>query len=521
MSLTKVSYSMITGAPVNVLDYGASTSASGAVNLASIQAAIDSLPNTGGSVYIPAGNYTVNGTITFPTNNIILFGDGGVGYEAITSKGTTLSFVNATIGFDLSSASPAGSYGSEINNLLIYGSNVLSTGVKNSRKLSMTNVCISNCISEGLWLWDWTISSNFYSCAFSYNANGGTGVKISGTLNTSTITTCTFYSCVIRRNENGLYISDGNSIIFRDTIFESNYGTAITINSYNLAYPAVSQVLFDGCYTENNGMGPLGTNYLYAPVINIDCQSATPATAVGPEQIVFSNTAMGDSAGKRFTVNVGRYITVENCKVYAPYQNTSGPKITYTQMNLTAYAEYVSFINTLTPYTVPTPDTDPGVDGEVYVLLDDQGVNTSVVNGGSSITETWTPELRINNSATGITYTTREGLYTKNGNMITVSGFIQLSSKGASTGDVTIAGLPYESATTTIQSMSFSYINKITLTGILGGRASASTLVLENLLYTGSTIVNVTQAALANDSGFGFSITYQARVISSNFSRLI
>ena len=125
MSLTKVSYSMITGAPVNVLDYGASTSASGAVNLASIQAAIDSLPVTGGSVYIPAGNYTVNGTITFPTNNIILFGDGGVGYEAITSKGTTLSFVNSTIGFDLSSASPAGTFGSEINNLLIYGSNVL------------------------------------------------------------------------------------------------------------------------------------------------------------------------------------------------------------------------------------------------------------------------------------------------------------------------------------------------------------------------------------------------------------
>jgi len=149
MSLTKVSYSMIAGAPVNVLDYGASPSASGAANLSAIQAAIDSLPNTGGSVYIPAGNYTVDGTITFPTNNIILFGDGGVGYEAIVDKGTTLNFTNATIGFDLTSDSPTGTFGSEINNLLIYGNSVLLTGVKSSRKLSMTNVCITGCVNEG------------------------------------------------------------------------------------------------------------------------------------------------------------------------------------------------------------------------------------------------------------------------------------------------------------------------------------------------------------------------------------
>jgi len=47
MSLTKATYSMIEGAPSNVLDYGASPSASASVNAAAIQAAIDALPQNG------------------------------------------------------------------------------------------------------------------------------------------------------------------------------------------------------------------------------------------------------------------------------------------------------------------------------------------------------------------------------------------------------------------------------------------------------------------------------------------
>lgn len=54
MSLTKVSYSMITGAPVNALDYGAV--ADGVTNnTAAIQAALNALPTSGGLVVIPSG----------------------------------------------------------------------------------------------------------------------------------------------------------------------------------------------------------------------------------------------------------------------------------------------------------------------------------------------------------------------------------------------------------------------------------------------------------------------------------
>lgn len=60
MSLTKVSYSMITGAPANIMDYGASPSASAATNTAAIQQCI----NENQVIYIPKGTYQINGPIT-------------------------------------------------------------------------------------------------------------------------------------------------------------------------------------------------------------------------------------------------------------------------------------------------------------------------------------------------------------------------------------------------------------------------------------------------------------------------
>lgn len=74
MALTKVSYSMIEGAVANILDYGASPSASGAANATAIQAAIDSGAKR---VYIPAGDYSVNAIIVVSNKaGFVLEGEG-------------------------------------------------------------------------------------------------------------------------------------------------------------------------------------------------------------------------------------------------------------------------------------------------------------------------------------------------------------------------------------------------------------------------------------------------------------
>lgn len=56
MSLTKVSYSMINGAPLNVLDFGADLTGATASSSA-VQAAVNALPSSGGQIVFPTGTY--------------------------------------------------------------------------------------------------------------------------------------------------------------------------------------------------------------------------------------------------------------------------------------------------------------------------------------------------------------------------------------------------------------------------------------------------------------------------------
>lgn len=72
MSLTKASYSMITGAVVNVLDFGADPTGATA-SQSNIQAAINSI--TSGVIFIPKGTYLITAPIV-TKDNIIIQGEG-------------------------------------------------------------------------------------------------------------------------------------------------------------------------------------------------------------------------------------------------------------------------------------------------------------------------------------------------------------------------------------------------------------------------------------------------------------
>ena len=71
MSLTKATYSMVSGAPINVLDYGVSTINSAAVNGAAFAAAMAA----GEEIYIPAGTYAVT-TLAIPNKRMLIRGAG-------------------------------------------------------------------------------------------------------------------------------------------------------------------------------------------------------------------------------------------------------------------------------------------------------------------------------------------------------------------------------------------------------------------------------------------------------------
>lgn len=72
MSLTKVSYSMITGSPVNALDFGVTTAS--ANNSAEFQAAIDYCIANNRALYIPGGEYKITASLNL-NGGIRIYGD--------------------------------------------------------------------------------------------------------------------------------------------------------------------------------------------------------------------------------------------------------------------------------------------------------------------------------------------------------------------------------------------------------------------------------------------------------------
>jgi len=90
MSLTKVSHSMISGGPISVLDFGASTVNTDVQNAAAFQLALDSLKNIGGTVLIPSGTFNIT-NLTMDSNDYK-----GIRVVGMSTELTVLNFT--TIG---------------------------------------------------------------------------------------------------------------------------------------------------------------------------------------------------------------------------------------------------------------------------------------------------------------------------------------------------------------------------------------------------------------------------------------
>ena len=76
---------------------------------------------------------------------------------------------------------------------------------------------------------------------------------------------------------------------------------------------------------------------------------------------------------------------------------------------------------------------------------------------------TWTMGLSFGGGTTGITYSNNTGTYTKVGRQVTVNGYMLLSSKGSSTGNVLLTGLPFTipNSSNNLSTASF-WLNSIT-----------------------------------------------------------
>jgi hypothetical protein len=163
-----------------------------------------------------------------------------------------------------------------------------------------------------------------------------------------------------------------------------------------------------------------------------------------------------------------------------------------------------------TPTTATYPDT-AGTSGN---LLQSDGTNWASVTVAIAIqtNSTWTPAIAFGGGTTGITYTTQTGTYYKIGNVVFIYAKIVLSSKGSSTGNLTITGLPFTSTAVVDLFMWTAGISTSFPVGTAAyAETSASSTVMTTVAYGSSTATaNFTNTNMANTSTIGLSGFYFA-----------
>jgi hypothetical protein len=198
MSLTKASYSLINGAPANILDFGAVGNGT-TDDMAAIQAAVNS---GAASVYAPAGSYAVSGKITVP-GGVTIFGDG---YKQYSSDGTRFVRIGASI-FPIFAG---GGMAWGLKNLYCVHGNAHTTGVISiggtAGDVLVTQALFENVYIYGNWdsanncgvyIYGATISTPVYYNRFSNLVveHCGTGILLSTEANANLFTNTLTKSC--------------------------------------------------------------------------------------------------------------------------------------------------------------------------------------------------------------------------------------------------------------------------------------------------------------------------------------
>lgn len=280
MALTKVTYSMIDGAVANIVDFGASTSASGADNHAALVAAFASGAK---SVFVPEGTFNVTGdTITIP-DDVEFYGAGRYAttinftpngdkdcfvlgwyitmrdmkvidaYASSGSYGTIRlqSLTNPEIptnvgGNNWTDPAIGGlSYKNVLRNLVVQGGHNYNIYCVNVAYITIDNVraVLSRNTSANLYIW----------------GKGGVNMPVSTTVKVfGGEFTASFAG-------DGIKCENTSDSIFYGVIAEGNYGRGITLS-------ACTNIKVEGGYVENNFA--LGAPTGDADVVYVNCDRA-------------------------------------------------------------------------------------------------------------------------------------------------------------------------------------------------------------------------------------------------------
>lgn len=289
MSLTKVTYSMISDASANVVDFGADPTGV-APSRDAIIAALTSLKATGGSVYFPPGTYAVSTSISLDatwTKPITLYADKGT--ATIQYGGALSDSVFILYDVDVSCLG-----------LNIVGNYPPSAGGgffgQSAFNINYTNLTVRDCEISFVYQNGISALNSIVVADSNYiHDNGNEGILLSIGCHDSSVTNNIFYQNKWHLDINGYNITvSGNKFLQTWDVYQT-WGVTIERNGADWK---VENIVVDGNIFENTW--------------DIGLNVSGSASTNPPSNIVISNNVMNINQDN--TSHFGTAFTLSNCE---------------------------------------------------------------------------------------------------------------------------------------------------------------------------------------------------------------
>jgi len=248
-------------------------------------------------------------------------------------------------------------------------------------------------------------------------------------------------------------------------------------------------------FVRSNGNVGIGTT---APAQALDVSGSIRAVggSYDPTTSAWINAAFATKVGA--SPYGGGFSLIDGTAGWTQYVNGAGANLVFAQ-----------------GATSGAPTTYATLTNGGYFRLSTGGIqfnnDTAAANALDDYEEgTWTPAITFGNASVGIAYTARYGRYTKIGNQVNATCYIELSSKGSSTGDARIEGLPFSSnATSNNYACPALWFQRISYGGMLKAIQGANSSVLGiTQVTTSGTSTSITDTNFDNAGEIVINLTY-------------
>lgn len=495
------SAAVLSGEFASIKDFGAVADAalnagviSGTDNRAAIQAAIDSLPTNGGTVFIPKGKYAFGGRGLFiDKEHVKLVGEGMAANEGAGRSllGSSMLCYNGTAtAINVATQGGAGwSFGTtlagvELKNFALIGTAKAAGGI--TWGTASSAVFPIRGVMESVSI-------------FNFAGPGVGGLRI------QYLVTGKFTRVYCYNNTDGIQVRGGTTMQFGSIITRINgrYGMQVTSSTNSVTDLTIDQQsVIEG--NQDDGLDVLTAGMANGTIIVRDTHFENNCVASGTYQCKVAPSS-GSSVTSCFVMDGCRFITTNQTGDLSIDYVTKA-KITNTQFSGTGGKIPLKLASTNAAGVVV--DTCQTVAG----TIDPDGRAATVINT-TTARPSWTPVLGGAGGASGQKYKSQVGGYYKIGKLVVASFNVLLSAKGTITGTLEINNLPFTSSASPNGGLTVTYFTALAtpVVGLQGGVESGTTRCTLTMLTAAATGVSgMTAADVGNTTQINGVIVYEA-----------